>query len=111
MYCGTARTATLGRLFRSAPYYLRAGVNLSLGPTLTLIRPTSGSRHTRTSENAVKQKFNIREPDTGEARTDGSAGKARNWSDRGNCTGGYSSSTNSSRGTPYALAIFVTVGM
>ena len=28
-----------------------------------------------------------------------------------NCTGGYSSSTNSSTGTPYALAIFVTVGM
>ena len=27
-----------------------------------------------------------------------------------NCTGGYSS-TNSSTGTPYALAIFVTVGM
>jgi hypothetical protein len=28
------------------------------------------------------------------------------------CTGGYSSSsTNSSRGTPYALAIFVTVGI
>jgi len=26
------------------------------------------------------------------------------------CTGGYSS-TNSSTGTPYALAIFVTVGM
>jgi hypothetical protein len=32
-------------------------------------------------------------------------------SDRGNCTGGYSSSTNSFKGTPYALAIFVTVGM
>jgi hypothetical protein len=29
---------------------------------------------------------------------------------RGNCTGGYSS-TNSSKGTPYALAIFVTVGI
>ena len=27
------------------------------------------------------------------------------------CTGGYSSPTNSSKGTPYALAIFVTVGM
>src|SRR5215217_5847865 len=57
MYCGTARTATLGRLFRSAPYYLRAGVTLILGPTLTLIRPSSGRRHTRTSENAVKRKF------------------------------------------------------
>jgi hypothetical protein len=28
-----------------------------------------------------------------------------------NRMGGYSSPTNSSRGTPYALAIFVTVGM
>jgi hypothetical protein len=31
--------------------------------------------------------------------------------DRGNRTAGYSSSTNSSMLTPYALAIFVTVGM
>jgi hypothetical protein len=36
--------------------------------------------------------------------------KAGNWSDLGNRTGGYSS-TNSSTGTPYALAIFVTVGI
>jgi hypothetical protein len=35
----------------------------------------------------------------------------RNWSERGNRTGVYSSSTNSSTDTPYALAIFVTVGM
>ena len=27
------------------------------------------------------------------------------------CTGGYSSPTNSSKGTPYDLAIFVTVGI
>jgi hypothetical protein len=46
----------------------------------------------------------------GEVRAEGRADKARNWSERGNCTGGYSS-TNSSTGTPYALAIFVTVGM
>ena len=49
-----------------------------------------------------------------EVRAEGRAGKARNWSERGNRTGGYSSncsSTNSSTGTPYALAIFVTVGM
>jgi hypothetical protein len=46
----------------------------------------------------------------GEVRAEGRAGKVRNGSDRGNCTGGYSS-TNSSMGTPYALAIFVTVGM
>ena len=65
----------------------------------------------RTSENSVKRKFKFREPDTGEVRTDGSAGKARNWSARGNCAAIYSSSTNSSKGTPYALAIFVTVGM
>jgi hypothetical protein len=47
----------------------------------------------------------------GEVRAEGRAGKAGNWSERGNRTGGYSSSTNSSMGTPYALAIFVTVGM
>jgi hypothetical protein len=29
----------------------------------------------------------------------------------GMCTGGYSSPTNSLKGTPYALAIFVTVGI
>jgi hypothetical protein len=42
---------------------------------------------------------------------EGRAGKAGKRSDRGKRTGGYSSSTNSSTGTPYALAIFVTVGM
>jgi hypothetical protein len=47
----------------------------------------------------------------GEVRTEGRAGKGGNWSERRNRTGGYSSSTNSSTGTPYALAIFVTVGM
>jgi hypothetical protein len=46
-----------------------------------------------------------------EVRAQGRTGKARNRSDRGNGGGGYSSPTNSSRGTPYALAIFVTVGM
>jgi hypothetical protein len=51
------------------------------------------------------------ESDQCEVRAEGRAGKARNWSERGNCMGGYSSSTNSSTGTPYALAIFVTVGM
>jgi hypothetical protein len=54
---------------------------------------------------------NFAESGKGEVRAEGRAGKAGNWTDRGNCTGGYSSSTNSSRGTPYALAIFVTVGM
>jgi hypothetical protein len=54
----------------------------------------------------------FRESDKGEVRTEGRAGTARNWSERGICTGGYSSSsTNSSTRTPYALAIFVTVGM
>jgi hypothetical protein len=47
----------------------------------------------------------------GEVRGEGCARKAGNCTDRGNCTGGYSSSTNSSTDTPYALAIFVTVGM
>ena len=47
----------------------------------------------------------------GEVRAEGRAGKAGNDSKRGNRTAGYSSSTNSSTGTPYALAIFVTVGM
>ena len=46
----------------------------------------------------------------GEVRAEGRAGKAGNWNDRRNRTGGYSS-TNSSTDTPYALAIFVTVGM
>jgi hypothetical protein len=45
-----------------------------------------------------------------EVRAEARAGKAANWSDLGNCKGGYSS-TNSSTGTPYPLAIFVTVGM
>ena len=47
----------------------------------------------------------------GEVRAEDRTGNEGNWSDRGNCTGGYSSSTNSSTDTPYALAIFVTVGM
>ena len=51
------------------------------------------------------------ESDTGEVRAEGRAGYAGNYSERGNRTGAYSSSTNSSMGTPYALAIFVTVGM
>ena len=46
----------------------------------------------------------------GEVRAQGRAGKAGIRSDRGNPTRAYSS-TNSSKGTPYALAIFVTVGM
>jgi hypothetical protein len=54
---------------------------------------------------------NFRELRYGEVRAEGRAGKAGNRSDRGNRTRGYSSSTNSSKGTPYALAIFVTVGM
>ena len=55
--------------------------------------------------------MNFRESDKGEVRAEARAAKARYWSERGNCTRGYSSCTNSSMGTPYALAIFVTVGM
>jgi hypothetical protein len=54
---------------------------------------------------------NFLELRNGEVRAAGRTGKVGNRSDRGNRTGGYSSSTSSSRGTPYALAIFVTVGM
>jgi hypothetical protein len=54
---------------------------------------------------------NFRELRYDEVRAESRAGKAGNWSDRGNRTGGYSSSTNFSTDTPYALAIFVTVGM
>jgi hypothetical protein len=54
----------------------------------------------RTSENSVMANFG--ESDKGEVRAEGRAGKARNWSDRGNRTGGYSASTNSSKDTPYA---------
>ena len=54
---------------------------------------------------------NFRELRHGEVRAEGRASKVGNRRDRGNCTGGYSASTNSSKGTPYALAIFVTVGM
>ena len=54
---------------------------------------------------------NFRESDIGEVRAEGGPAKAGGWSGRGNHTGGYSSSTNSSTPTPYALAIFVTVGM
>jgi hypothetical protein len=56
--------------------------------------------------------MNFRECPKGEVRAEGRAGTAGNCSDRGNRTGVYSSSsTNSSMGTPYALAIFVTVGI
>ncbi|HET6660983.1 MAG TPA: hypothetical protein VFH16_13790 [Rubrobacter sp.] len=51
-------------------------------------------KRSRTSENPQKAKFAQRV----------APGKR---SDRGSCTGGYSSSTNSSRGTPYALASFI----
>jgi hypothetical protein len=63
--------------------------------------------------NGYKTWRNFREAPKGEVRAEGRAGKARNWSERGNRTGDYSNcfSTNSSEGTPYALAIFVTVGM
>ena len=54
---------------------------------------------------------NFPERRKGEVRAEGRAGKAGNRSNRGNRTGCYSYSTNSSRDTPYALAIFVTVGM
>jgi hypothetical protein len=63
-----------------------------------------------TSENPVYANF----PEwvEGEVRAEDRAGNAGNRSDHGNRTGGYSSSpTNSSRGTPYAPASFVTVGM
>jgi hypothetical protein len=66
-------------------------------------------RRLATSENPIKANFV--ELRYGEVRAEGRADKAENWSERGSCTGGYSSSTNSSTGTPYALAIFVTVGM
>ena len=56
------------------------------------------------------QDVEFRESDKGEVRAEARPGKARNWSEGGNRTAGYSS-TNSSTGTPYALAIFVTVGM
>jgi hypothetical protein len=55
--------------------------------------------------------YEVRLIDQCEVRAEGRPGKAGNCSDRGNRTGGYSSSTNSSTDTPYALAIFVTVGM
>jgi hypothetical protein len=58
-----------------------------------------------------ESRANFGESDQGEVRAEGRAGTAGNGSDRGNRTAGYSSSTNSSTGTPYALAIFVTVGM
>jgi hypothetical protein len=45
-----------------------------------------------------------------EVRAEGRVWEAVNWSDRGKRMGGYSSN-NSSKGTSYALAIFVTVGM
>ena len=55
----------------------------------------------RTSQNSVKAKFTQRV-------TPRKSGKSERPWER---TGGYCSPTNSSKGTPYALAIFVTVGM
>ena len=55
----------------------------------------------RTSQNSVKAKFTQRV-------TPRKSGKSERPWER---TGGYRSPTNSSKGTPYALAIFVTVGM
>jgi hypothetical protein len=76
------------------------------------VPPPNGLFLTNTFRLAAQlSKANFLELDQGEVRAEGRAGKARNWSERGNRTAGYSSSTNSSRGTPYALAIFVTVGM
>jgi hypothetical protein len=60
---------------------------------------------------AQNKRPNFGERRHGEVRAEGHARKGGNWSERGNCTEVYSSSTNSSTGTPYALAIFVTVGM
>ena len=54
-----------------------------------------------TSENSVKAKFAQRVAPR-------ESGKLERLCNR---TGGYSFPTNSSKGTPYALAIFVTVGM
>jgi hypothetical protein len=71
----------------------------------------AGGRHHPSDATTLRiPKMNFRELRKGEVRAEGSAAKARNGSDPGNRTG-YYSSTNSSRGTPYALAIFVTVGM
>ena len=77
---------------------------------ITQVEIASGRRPrwTRTSQNSVPVNFS--ELRKGEVRAEGRAGQAGHRSDRGNRTGGYSS-TNSSKGTPYALAIFVTVGM
>ena len=55
----------------------------------------------RTSENSVKAKFAQRVAPRESGKLE------RPW----NRTGGYSFPTNSSKGTPYALAIFVTVGI
>jgi hypothetical protein len=55
---------------------------------------------------------NFLEPRKGEVRAEGRATGERDIGASWNCTRGYSSSsTNSSTDTPYALAIFVTVGM
>jgi hypothetical protein len=54
-----------------------------------------------TSENSVMAKFAQRVAPRESGKLE------RPW----NRTGGYSLPTNSSKGTPYALAIFVTVGM
>src|SRR5215211_9165031 len=75
-----------------------------------LIRPIPGSTdpaHRLPFPSSTNYRLELR---VGEVRAEGRAGNVGNRSDRGTRTGGYSS-TNSSRGTPYALAIFVTVGM
>src|SRR5215216_6707122 len=69
-------------------------------------RPT-GSHTVRAADGG---QVNFVELRFGEVRAEDRTGNEGNWSDRGNCTGGYSS-TNSSTDMPYALAIFVTVGM
>jgi hypothetical protein len=55
----------------------------------------------RTSQNAVMAKFTHRVAPRESGKSE------RPWER----TGGYCSPTNSSKGTPYALTIFVTVGM
>ena len=56
--------------------------------------------------------YYFRELRKGEVRAEGRiAGEREIVAIVGMCTGGYSSPTNSLKGTPYALAIFVTVGI
>jgi hypothetical protein len=63
------------------------------------------------NELSLHRTVNFSELRQREVRAEDRAGNAGNRSDRGNRAGGYSSPTNSSRGTPYAPASFVTVGM